>query len=137
MNLSSLSAADRRIAGAAAIAALMGLVNLSWGPTVPLALLAAIGVVAVVLWPQIAPRSPLPAPRGLLLLVLGGITAAGFVIAALMWLGDVFEILNVYTILFDIGLAASLVLLWFSWQEYQAEQGKAGPSTPPPAPPAA
>ena len=140
MNLSSLSAGDRRIAGAAAIAAIMALVNVSWGPTVPLALIAAILAIGVVLWPQLAPNSPLPAPRGLLLVALGAITAGGYVIAGLMWLEDVFEITNIYTILFDIGLIASLALLWLGWMAYQGETKVAAPGSAesaPPPPPAA
>ena len=145
MNFSSLNASDRRIVITAAIAALMALLSFfdpsgDWGTTVGLSLIAALAAIAVVLWPQLSPNSALPVPRGLSLLVLGAVTAAGFVIAALVYLSFVFRI-NLFSILFDVGLVASLALLYFAWLEYQAAPKAAAPaaptSTPPPPPPPA
>jgi len=148
MNFSSLNASDRRIVITAAIAALMALLSFfdpsgDWGTTVGLSLIAALAAIAVVLWPQLSPNSALPVPRGLSLLVLGAVTAAGFVIAALVYLSFVFRI-NLFSILFDVGLVASLALLYFAWLEYQAAPKAPAPaapaaptSTPPPPPPPA
>jgi hypothetical protein len=149
MNFSSLSASDRRLVITAAIAALMALLSFfdpsgDWGMTVGISLIAALAAIAVVLWPQLSPNSALPVPRALSLLVLGGVTAAGFVIAALVYISFVFRI-NAFSILFDIGLVASLALLYFTWLEYQAAPKAAAPATPaasaaasapPPPPPA-
>lgn len=149
MNFSSLSASDRRLVITAAIAALMALLSFfdptgGWGMTVGISLIAALAAIAVVLWPQLSPNSALPVPRGLSLLVLGAVTAAGFVIAALVYLSYVVSI-NLFSILFDVGLVASLALLYFAWLEYQAapKAAAAAPaapappaSTPPPPPPA-
>jgi hypothetical protein len=147
MNFSSLSASDRRLVITAAIAALMALLSFfdpsgDWGMTVGISLIAALAAIAVVLWPQLSPNSALPAPKGLSLLVLGAVTAAGFVIAALVYLSYVFRI-NLFSILFDVGLLASLALLYFAWLEYQAAPKAAASvpaapaSTPPPPPPPA
>ena len=148
MNFSSLNASDRRLVITAAIAALMALLSFfdpsgDWGTTVGLSLIAALAAIAVVLWPQLSPNSALPVPRGLSLLVLGAVTAAGFVIAALVYLSFVFRI-NLFSILFDVGLVASLALLYFAWLEYQAAPKAPAPaapaaptSTPPPPPPPA
>ena len=148
MNFSSLNASDRRIVITAAIAALMALLSFfdpsgDWGTTVGLSLIAALAAIAVVMWPQLSPNSALPVPRGLSLLVLGAVTAAGFVIAALVYLSFVFRI-NLFSILFDVGLVASLALLYFAWLEYQAAPKAPAPaapaaptSTPPPPPPPA
>jgi hypothetical protein len=150
MNFSSLSASDRRLVITAAIAALMALVSFfdptgDWGMTVGISLIAALAAIAVVMWPQLSPNSPLPVPKALSLLVLGAVTAGGFVIAALVYLSYIFSI-GVFSILFDVGLVASLALLYFAWLEYQAAPNVAAPATPaapaapvsatPPPPPA-
>jgi hypothetical protein len=134
MNFSSLSASDRRLVITAAIAALMALLSFfdptgDWGTTVGISLIAALAVIAVVLWPQLSPNSALPVPRGLALLVLAAVTAGGFVIAALVYLSYVFSI-NLFSILFDIGVLASLALLYFAWLEYQATPKAVAPATP-------
>lgn len=145
MNFSSLSASDRRLVITAAIAALMALLSFfdptgDWGTTVGISLIAALAAIAVVMWPQLSPNSALPVPRGLSLLVLGAVTAGGFVVAALIYLSYVFSI-NLFSILFDVGLVASLALLYFAWLEYQAAPkaaapaAPAAPATPPSAPP--
>lgn len=141
MNFSSLSASDRRLVITAAIAALMALLSFfdptgDWGTTVGISLIAALAAIAVVMWPQLSPNSALPVPRGLALLVLAAVTAGGFVIAALVYLSYVFSI-NLFSILFDIGLVASLALLYFAWLEYQAAPKAAAPAAPAPAAPAA
>ena len=64
-------------------------------------------------------------PKALSLLVLGvAVTAVGFVLAALVYIGYVFDI-NLFSILFDVGLVAAIVLAYFAWLEYQA--GAQGP----------
>ena len=149
MNFSSLSASDRRLVITAAIAALAALLSFfdptgDWGTTVGISLIAALLAIAVVMWPQLSPNSALPVPRGISLLVLAAVTAGGFVIAALIYLSYVFSI-NLFSILFDIGLVASLALLYFAWLEYQAAPKAAAPaapaapaaSAPPPPPPPA
>ena len=54
-----------------------------------------------------------------------------------MYLGYALDIFRIYTILFDLGFVAALVLLWLTWTAYKAEQGPAATPPPPPAPPAA
>jgi hypothetical protein len=69
-------------------------------------------------------------------LVTGALAALGFGIAGLTYLAYLIQI-NVFSIIFDIGLVASLALLWFGWQAYQGEQRRTGSAPPPAAPPPA
>ena len=71
----------------------------------------------------------------MLLLVAGAAATLGFVIAGLTWFSYVIDITRIFSIIFDIGLVAAIVLLWFGWVAYQAEPKAAAPA--PPAPPAA
>ena len=110
-----------------------------WGVYVVLSLLAALAVIAVVMWPQLSPNTALPAPRGLTLLVLGAVAAGGFVLSAIVYMGFLFELSS---LIFDAGLIASIVLLYFTWLEYQAAPKASAPaapaapsSAPPPPPP--
>jgi hypothetical protein len=114
-----------------------------------LALLAAIGVLAVVFLPQLSPQTNLPGSSGSLLLLLGGIAAVIMVLALLSiigFLGFYFSAAPISAILFLIAVAGAVVMAWAGWQAFQAEGGKfqigtqAGPrttgTTPPPPPPA-
>jgi len=138
MDMSKLSAADRRILITAVIVVIGGLVAVMdrWGIGAIIGGLAGLGAVLVILQPQMMPTMRLPAPKATSLLVLGGIAAVGFVLSALQWLSYVIDF-RIMTILFDIGLVAAIALLYFTWQEYQAATGSAGSSpSVPPAPPA-
>jgi hypothetical protein len=139
MNMQTLGAGDRRYLILGAVVALMGLLSFldpsgSWGAVVLLGILGGLLAAFVAVQPQIAPTVKLPASKGTVLLVAGALAAAGFVIAGLTWISYVFAVTRVFSILFDIGLVASLVLLWYGWQAYQAEQGQK-PAAPPAAPP--
>lgn len=140
MDMSKLSASDRRIFIAAVVVVLGGVISIvdRWGIGGILGGLAGLGATLVVLQPQMMPTMKLPAPKATSLLVLGGIAAAGFVLSAIQWLPSVFD-MRPYTILFDIALVAAIALLYFAWQEYQAAPKAAAPeapmSPPPPAPP--
>ena len=139
MDMSKLSAGDRRILITAVVVVIGGVVSIIdlWGIGGIVGGLAGLGAVLVVLQPQLMPTMNLPAPKATSLLVLGGIAAVGFVLSALQWLNFVFDI-RLYTILFDIGLIAAILLLYFAWTDYQASTGAAAPaSSAPPPPPAA
>ena len=126
MDMSKLSAADRRILITAVIVVIGGVVAIMdrWGIGAIIGGLAGLGAALVVLQPQLMPTMRLPAPKATSLLVLGGIAAVGFVLSALQWLSFVFDI-RIMTILFDIGLVAAIALLYFAWTEYQASTGTA------------
>jgi hypothetical protein len=143
MNFSSLSASDKRTLVLGAIVAVAGILSFmdpsgSWGVIVVIGILGGLLAVYVAIQPQMAPSMKLPATKGMLLLVAGAAAALGFVVAGLTYFGYVLEVTRVFSIIFDIGLVASIVLLWFAWLAYQAEPKAVAPPAPPatPAPPA-
>ncbi len=112
----------------------------SWGPVMALTLLAGLGAVFVGLQTQIAPSVKLPAPKGLLLLILGGVATGGIAIAMLSYLGYISRnIADIFVLLMVVGLVASIVLLWTGWTAYKAETPVAAAAAAPagPAAPAA
>lgn len=143
MNFSSLSAADKRTLILGAIVVVAGILSFldpsgSWGAVVAISILGGLLAIYVAVQPQLAPAMKLPATKGLLLLAAGAAAALGFVIAGLTWLSYVLAVTRVFSLIFDAGLVASLVLLWFGWVAYQAEpKAAAAAPPPPPTPPAA
>ena len=163
MDFSKLSSADKQVVYAAGAVVLLSIVALAmlWGGLMFLTLLGGLAALAVVFMPQMAPATKLPGSRGSLLLISGGVAAVFWVLATLTWLGYISRNLaTIDTILFLLGLAASLWLGWLAWQAFQAEGGKfivgaagggdatgaaaaapaaarAEPAPPPPAQPAA
>lgn len=142
MNMQMLGAGDRRYLILGAVVALTGLLSFldpsgSWGAVVLVGILGGLLAAFVALQPQVAPAVKLPTTKGTVLLVAGALAAGGFVIAALTFINYVFAVTRIFSIIFDLGLVASLVLLWFGWQAYQAEQGQTPAAPPPAAPPAA
>jgi hypothetical protein len=143
MNFSSLSMSDKRTLVLGAIVAIAGLLSFmdpsgSWGVVVVIGILGGLLAVYVAVQPQMAPTMKLPATKGMLLLVAGAAAALGFVIAGLTWISYMIDITRVFSIIFDIGFVAALLLAWFGWVAYQAEPKTAAAAPPPPpAPPAA
>jgi hypothetical protein len=135
MNWSTLGAEERRNVVLGAIVIVAGVLSVidRWGAVVYLGILGGAFAVYLALQPQIAPSVKLPASKGILHLVAGALAAAGFVLAGLTYLSAMFSF-GVFALIFDIGLVASLVLLWFCWQVYQAEQGTMGATSPSQAP---
>jgi hypothetical protein len=142
MDLSKLSAADKRVLYAAVgviIGGIVGIIDV-WGFGSNIGLIAGLAAVAVVLQPQLMPTMKLPAPKGTILLACGAIAAGGFALSILTWLSYALDITRIYTILFDLGFVAALLLLYFTWTEYKATMPAAPAALttpPPPAPPAA
>jgi len=136
MNFSMLGAGDRNIVILGAIVVVTGVLSFldpsgSWGAVVVLGIIGGLLAAFVSLQAQIAPSVKLPTTRGMALLIAGLLAAGGFVLAGLTYLSYVFSI-RIFSIIFDIGLIASLVLLWLGWQAYQKEQGSSGTAVPPP-----
>jgi hypothetical protein len=99
-----------------------------------LALLAAIGMVAVVLLPAFSPTTTLPGSKGSLMVILGGIAGVIMLLALLVglqYIGVVFGFAPISAILFLIAVAGGLVMAWAGWQEFQAEGGKVQIGTAP------
>jgi len=140
MDMSKLSAADKRILYASFGVMLGGIVSIvdRWGVGGILGGLAGLGAAFVLLQPQLSPAMKMPAPKAIMLLALGAIAAVGFVLSTLQYLSWVFDhLLDPLTLLFLVGLVSALVLAYFAWMGYQADKGPAAPPPAPPAPPAA
>jgi hypothetical protein len=127
MDLSKLDQNDRTAAIASAVLVIAGLIAatsyITYGITW-LAILAAVGMLFVVLQPQIAPGMNLPGSKGSLMLILGGIAGVIMVLALLTTLGFIFLSFGVADILYLVAIAAAVVMAWTGWQAFQAEGGK-------------
>jgi hypothetical protein len=151
--MGNLTATEKQIAGAAAAVVILSLYALiaRWGGFMFVTLLASAAALVILFLPQIAPNTKAPGSKGSLLMVSGVLAALFWLLAVLYWLSYIFSNVNLDTILFLVGFAASLYLGWLCWQAFQAEGGKfqfgntdmgttsssAGGSAPPPAEPAA
>ncbi|HEX9738645.1 MAG TPA: hypothetical protein VGA91_05380 [Candidatus Limnocylindria bacterium] len=124
---STLSANDRLAAVAAVVVIITGLISIAtaWGPLVFISLAAGVGVLFVVLQPQIAPAVKLPMTKGVLLLGLGAIATVVLLVVALVWIDYILTppIFVLDTIQFFIGVVAAIVMLFAGWRAYQAEKG--------------
>lgn len=124
MDLSKLGQHEKLALYSAIVVFLTGLIS-NWGGLLWLAVLAAIGVVVVVLLPQLSPSTSLPGSRGSLLAALGIVAAASALIELLRWLGYTLDTLGrLSTLLFLVSLIASVVMAWAGWSELQREGGK-------------
>jgi hypothetical protein len=127
MNFSTLAANDKLgVYGSLAviIGAIVGgtVTALGW-----VAILAALGMLAVIFLPQLSPSTTLPGSKGSLMLVCGGAAAVIMLLGlltALGWLGLYFTVLPLQAIFFLIAVAGGLVMGWIGWQAFQAEGGK-------------
>jgi hypothetical protein len=146
MDFSKVSASDKRMLIAAVGVVIGGLVSIidRWGIGGIIGGFAGLGAILVILQPQLSPAMKLPAPKATLLLGLGAVAAGGFILSALQYIGFLFDP-RIYTILFDVGLVAALVLAYFAWLGYKAAAGTASgasaaapavapPASAPPAP---
>jgi len=138
LDLSTLDQNDRTAAIASAVLIIASLfaatVYVTW-----LAMLAALGMLFVILQPQIAPGVSLPGSKGSLMLILGGIAGVIMVLGLLTTLGFIASF-GIADILYLVAIAAGLVMAWTGWQAFQAEGGKfrlgiSGGAAPAPAPP--
>lgn len=143
MDFSKLDQNERLAAIAAAVLVVSGFVagaTYSIYSMVWLAVLASLGLLFVVVQPQIAAGVTLPGSKGSLMLLLGGIAGVVMVLALLVTIGLVFVAFGFPDIMFLTAVAAGVVAAWAGWQEFQSEGGKfrlgsAGTSAPT-APPA-
>ena len=127
MDFSKLNQNDKTAALASAVLVITGLVAattytsyaITW-----LAILAAVGMLFVVLQPQIAPSVKLPGSKGSLMVVLGGIAGVIMLLALLTTLGFIFVAFGFADILFLAAILAGLTMAWTGWAAFQAEGGK-------------
>ncbi len=89
-----------------------------------LAILAAVGMLFVILQPQIAPSVKLPGSKGSFMVLFGGIAGVIMVIALLVTLGFIFVAFGFADVLFLTAIVAGITMAWTGWQSFQAEGGK-------------
>jgi hypothetical protein len=135
MDFSKVSASDKRMLIAAVGVVIGGLISIidRWGIGGIIGGFAGLGAILVILQPQLSPAMKLPAPKATLLLGLGAVAAGGFILSALQYIGFIFDA-RIYTLLFDLGLVAALVLAYLAWLGYKAAAPGGAPATGAPAP---
>jgi len=111
-------------AGLVVVFALYALVN-AWGGLVVVPLLTALAALVILFLPAISPNTKAPGSKGSLLMVSGVLAALFWLLAALTWLGWIFDHLGSFdTWLFLIGFAVTLWFGYLCWNAFQAEGGK-------------
>ncbi|MGI8658038.1 MAG: hypothetical protein ACR2K4_04610 [Candidatus Limnocylindria bacterium] len=141
MEFSKLSKNDKLAVYGSAAVIIGGLVGIGAAGLGILAILAAVGMLAVVFLPQMSPGTNLPGSKGSLMLLLGGIAAAVLVLgllSILSALGILLQFGGLNTLFYLIAVAGGVLMAWAGWQEFQAEGGKfqvgtSSTSAPPPA----
>jgi hypothetical protein len=133
VDFNKLSANEKLGVYGSAAVIIAGLVGLGVGGIGLLAVLAAVGMLAVVFLPQFSPSTSLPGSKGSLMLILGGIAAVIMVLGLLQIIGALgfwFQFNAVGAIFFLIAVAGAVLMAWAGWQEFQAEGGKFVLGTP-------
>lgn len=136
MDFSKLSSNEKLAVYGAAAVIIGGLVGFGTNGLGILAVIAAIGLLAVVFLPQLSPSTTLPGSRGSLMVALGGLAAAVLVLGLLSRLSIIgFMLANAAlpTLFYLIAIGGGVVMAWAGWREFQAEGGKfqIGTSTSP------
>lgn len=122
MDFSKLDQNERLAVFGSIAVFLAGLIS-NWGGLLFLAILAAVGMVVVVLLPQFSPSTSLPGSKGSLMAALGFVAAGSALITLLQWIGFL-SFFGLNAIMFLVALLGALVMAWAGWQELQAEGGK-------------
>jgi hypothetical protein len=123
MDLSKLDQSEKLAFISAAVVFLAGLLS-NWGGLLFLSTLAALAAAVVVLLPQLAPATSLPASRGTVLAGLGALALVAAVIELVRWVEYTLDSIGRFgTLLFLVALIGSAVLAWAGWQVLQRERG--------------
>lgn len=141
MEFSKLSKNDKLAVYGSAAVIIGGLVGIGAAGLGILAIVAAVGMLAVVFLPQMSPGTNLPGSKGSLMLILGGVAAVILVLgllSILSALGILLQFGGLNTIFYLIAVAGGVLMAWAGWQEFQAEGGKfqigtSSAAAPPPA----
>jgi hypothetical protein len=127
VDFNKLTANEKLAVYGSAAVIIAGIVGLGVGGIGLLAVLAAVGMLAIVFLPQFSPNTNLPGSKGSLMLILGGVAAVIMLLGFLQVAGALgfwFELQPVGAIFFLIAVVGALVMAWAGWQEFQAEGGK-------------
>ncbi len=147
---SKLDANDKLATYGAAATVVGGVTGYSYSGATYLAVLLAIGMLAIVFLPQLSPTTKLPGSKGSLMVIAGAGAGILMLLGLLASLDLLFYRFGIRDILFLVALAGGLLMAWTGWQAFQAEGGKfnigttgsapsapteqAAPMAPPPAP---
>lgn len=124
MDFSKLDQNERLGAIGAAVVVIAGLIS-TYGGLMWLAILAAIGMLVVVLLPQASPGTTLPGSKGTLMATLGLVAVAAGVITLLQWISVIGALFGSFgTIMLLVAIVGSAVMAWAGWQELQREGGQ-------------
>ncbi|HEX6474638.1 MAG TPA: hypothetical protein VF114_06080 [Candidatus Limnocylindria bacterium] len=111
-------------AGLVVLLSLYALLN-AWGGLIVVPLLTALAALVILFLPAISPNTKAPGSKGSLLMVSGVLAALFWLLAALTWIGWIFDHLGEPdTWIFLIGFAVTLWFGWLCWSAFQAEGGK-------------
>jgi len=124
MDFSKLDQNEKMALGAAVVVFLLGVIS-NWGGLFWLAVLAALGMVVVVLLPQFSPTTSLPGSKGTLMATMGIIAVVAGAIEILRFIGYIATYLaDLQTIEFLIAVVAAIVMAYAGWTELQLEGGR-------------
>ncbi len=121
MDFSKLSS-NEKLAVYGAVAAIIG-AFLSFGGGGSFGILTGLAMLVIIFLPQFSPSTKLPGSKGSLMLVVGGISALGALLALLAWLPLLGYFGGAFIGLL-VGIAGQLLMGWAAWREFQSEGGK-------------
>lgn len=127
MDFSKLGSNEKLAVYGAAAVIIGGVVGLGAAGLGFIAVLAAVGMLAVVFLPQMSPTTRLPGSNGSLMLALGAVAAVILVLGLLSVLGALDFLLRAAffaTLFYLIAVAGGVLMAWAGWREFQAEGGK-------------
>lgn len=124
MDFSKLDQNEKLAVYGASAVVLAGLIS-TWGGLLWLAILAAVGMLAVVLLPQISNGTSLPGSQGTLMAALGFVALGAGLIEVLRYLGFIGSTLgSLNTIAFIVAVIGAAIMAYAGWRELQMEGGK-------------
>lgn len=120
MDFSKLDQNEKLALYGAIVVFLAGLIS-SWGGLLWVAILAAVGMAAVIL----LPRTSVPGSKGTLMAALGIVALVAGLIEVLRYAGFIGTTLgSLNTIAFIVAVIGAAVMAYAGWQELQTEGGK-------------
>lgn len=138
MDFSKLDENEKLAVFGAIVVVLAGLIS-TWGGLLWLAILGAVGMLAVILLPQLSKGTSLPGSKGTLMAALGFVALGAGLIEVLRYVGFIGSTIgSLNTIAFIVAVIGAAVMAYAGWRELQKEGGEweFGSRTPPPLAPA-
>lgn len=127
MDFSKLGQNEKLAVYGSAAVIIGGLVGIGAAGLGIVAVLAAVGMLAVVFLPQMSAGTNLPGSKGSLMLVLGGVAGVILVLGlltVLSALGFMLSFAPLAMLFYLVAVAGGVLMAWAGWQEFQSEGGK-------------